>query len=198
MAATRRHHGPNTALEQLLAASGRSRSSLALRVNELSRLHGQPRAYTHTSVGNWVDRGMAPDAPAPELIAIALGERLGRPVALAEIGMADMASLPGDVAGMGLDFPRDPGDAVRGAANFWSTVHPHRRDFLGQAFSVAAYTTPVTRWLARPATPLAGHRGGRMVGRADLQELWAAADDARAWDSKYGGGSWKSSGCSSR
>lgn len=188
MSATRQHRGPNPDLQRLLATSGRSRKALARRVNELAAQRGQPRAYTHTSVGNWVDRGMIPDPPIPELIALALGERLGRRVSLTEIAMA---ALPGDPAAMGLDFPRDPADAVRGAATFWSTVH--RRDFMGSAFAVAAYTAPVTRWLARPAAPLAGHRGGRLVGRADLDELWQAADDARSWDSKYGGGSWKSS-----
>lgn len=33
--------------------------------------------------------------------------------------------------------------------------------------------------------------GGQQVGRADLDELREAADDARRWDSKYGGGNWK-------
>ncbi|WP_236652428.1 sporulation protein [Streptacidiphilus neutrinimicus] len=131
---------------------------------------------------------MIPDPPAPDAIAVALGERLGRPVSLAEIGMC---GVPDDGPEMGLDFPRDPADAVRGAASFWSTVH--RREFLGGAFAVAAYTTPVTRWLVQPDARLHGHRGGRQVGRADLDELWAASSDARSWDSRYGGGSWKSS-----
>ncbi|MFJ8434146.1 sporulation protein [Kitasatospora sp. NPDC094019] len=186
--APRRTREPNHRLGALLAASGRSRKGLAQRVNELSAQRGQPRAYTHTSVGNWVAKGMIPDAPAPELIAVALGERLGRPVTLREIGMA---GLPADPAAVGLDFPRDPGDAVRNAANFWSTVH--RRDFIGGAFAVAAYTTPVTRWLVQPSAPLPGHRGSLQVGRADLEELWQAASEARSWDSKYGGGSWRSS-----
>ncbi|MDX2389394.1 hypothetical protein NJL88_04740 [Streptomyces sp. DK15] len=40
-----------------------------------------------TSVVNWTRRGMAPKAPVPSLIARALGERLGRPLDVAEIGM---------------------------------------------------------------------------------------------------------------
>ena len=61
--------------------------------------------YTHTSVANWCRRGMVPDWPVPKLLAQAIGERLGRPVQLAEIGMADAETPDADV---GLDFPRDP------------------------------------------------------------------------------------------
>lgn len=59
------------------------------------------------------------------------------------------------------------------------------------SFGASAFTTPVTRWLVTPADETADHCGGRQVGRADLDELREAADDARRWDSKYGGGNWK-------
>ncbi|MFF3400406.1 sporulation protein [Streptomyces sp. NPDC002659] len=68
----------------------------------------------------------------------------------------------------------------------------NRRDFLtGSGFAVSAFTTPVTRWLvpADEAADVAGSR--KQVGRADLEELRDAADEARRWDSKYGGGNWK-------
>jgi hypothetical protein len=105
--------------------------------------------YSHTSVANWCRRGMTPKWPVPELSAQAIGERLGRPVGLAEIGMSD-ARAPN--ANTGLDFPRDPADAVRVATSFWSPVN--RRDFLttgASGFAVSAFTTPVTRRLVAPA-----------------------------------------------
>ncbi|WP_240466540.1 sporulation protein [Streptomyces sp. S5] len=130
---------------------------------------------------------MIPDWPVPKLLAHAISERLGRPVQLAEIGMAD-AETPN--AAVGLDFPRDPADAVRVATSFWSTVD--RRDFLtGTGFAVSAFTTPVTRWLVTPSDDDAAHRGRGRVGTADLAELREAAEHARRWDSKYGGGNWK-------
>ncbi len=130
---------------------------------------------------------MIPDWPVPKLLAHAISERLGRPVQLAEIGMAD-AETPN--AAVGLDFPRDPADAVRVATSFWSTVD--RRDFLtGTGFAVSAFTTPVTRWLVTPSDDHAAHRGRGRVGTADLAELREAAEHARRWDSKYGGGNWK-------
>ncbi|MFG2227784.1 sporulation protein [Streptomyces sp. NPDC048644] len=188
MASTvRRSRPPNTDLARLIEASGASHKSLALRVNQLARTAGLETDYSHTSVANWCRRGMTPKWPVPQLIAQALAERLGRPVALGEIAMGE-AETPD--AGMGLDFPRDRAHAVRVATSFWSSVN--RRDFLtGSGFAVSAFTTPVTRWLVAPADDAADHTGGKGVGRADLEELRDAADEARRWDSKYGGGNWK-------
>ncbi|MGW9173794.1 sporulation protein [Streptomyces decoyicus] len=188
MASTvRRNRPPNVDLARLIEASGASHKSLALRVNQLAQTAGLETDYSHTSVANWCRRGMTPKWPVPQLIAQALAERLGRPVALGEIAMGE--AEPPD-AGMGLDFPRDRADAVRVATSFWSSVN--RRDFLtGPGFAVSAFTTPVTRWLVTPADEAADHTGGKQVGRADLEELRDAADEARRWDSKYGGGNWK-------
>ncbi|MET8411145.1 sporulation protein [Streptomyces sp. NPDC005195] len=92
---------------------------------------------------------------------------------------------------LGLDFPRAPSDAISVAATFWRTVD--RRNFLSNGFAVSAFTTPVTRWLTQPTDAATAHQGGRRVGRTDLTELWHAADEARRWDSKFGGGNWKTS-----
>lgn len=188
MASTaRRTRPPNTDLARLIEASGARHKSLALRVNQLARAVGLETDYSHTSVANRCRRGMTPKWPVPKLITQVLAERLGRPVSLAEIGMGE-AETPD--ANMGLDFPRDPADAVRAATSYWSSVN--RRDFLtGSGFAVSAFAIPVTRWLVTPADDTAHHTGGRYVGRADLDELRDAVDDARRWDSKYGGGNWK-------
>ncbi|AZQ32114.1 sporulation protein [Streptomyces cyaneochromogenes] len=184
---TRRPRPPNTDLARLIEACGASHKSLALRVNQLAHAAGIETDYTHTSVANWCRRGMTPKWPVPKLLAQTIGERLGRPVDLSEIGMGEAETIG---ASVGLDFPRDPADAVRVATSFWSSVN--RRDFLaGSGFAASAFTTPVTRWLVTPADETAERRGGQQVGRADLSELREAADDARRWDSKYGGGNWK-------
>lgn len=47
--------------------------------------------------------------PVPKLLAQAISERLGRPVNLSEIGMGEAETTD---ASVGLDFPRDPADAV--------------------------------------------------------------------------------------
>ncbi|WP_332881016.1 sporulation protein [Streptomyces sp. NBC_00564] len=188
MASTvRRTRPPNTDLVRLIEACGASHKSLALRVNQLAHSAGIETDYSHTSLANWCRRGMMPKWPVPRLLAQAIGERLGRPVSVGEIGMGAAETIDADV---GLDFPRDPADAVRVATSFWSSVN--RRDFLaGSGFAASAFTTPVTRWLVTPADDTAERRSGQQVGRGDLDELREAADDARHWDSKYGGGNWK-------
>lgn len=188
---TRRAKQPNLALERILTASNMSRRALARRVNELAGQAGLDVAYTHTSVVNWTRRGMTPRAPVPALVARALAERLGRPLEVAEIGMSVVRENAED---LGLDFARETADAVRHAVQFWSTVdHLDRRALLTRSFAVGAYATPVTRWLGVPADTGSAHDGSHHVGRSDLDELWQAADEAQRWDSKYGGGSWRSS-----
>ncbi|MFK4107348.1 sporulation protein [Streptomyces sp. NPDC002176] len=114
-----------------------------------------------------------------------------RPLVVAEIGMSTVRENAED---LGLDFARDTAGAVRHAVTFWSTVeHLDRRRFLNQAFAVGAYGVPVTRWLGVPADSGAAHHGTQRVGREDLAELWQAAVEAQRWDSKYGGGNWRSS-----
>ncbi|GAA1273413.1 hypothetical protein GCM10009665_71450 [Kitasatospora nipponensis] len=73
-----------------------------------------------------------------------------------------------------------------------------RRDFMTQGpFAISAFTTPVMRYLSVPADPQIPHQGGRrQVGAGDLAELWSAAEEARAWDSKFGGGTWQISAVS--
>ncbi|MEV0265165.1 sporulation protein [Streptomyces sp. NPDC050617] len=184
---TRRTRPPNTDLVRLVEACGASHKSLALRINQLAHRAGMETDYSHTSVANWCRRGMTPKWPVPKLLSQAIGERLGRSVDLSEIGMGEAEAIDADV---GLDFPREPVDAVRIATSFWSSVN--RRDFLaGSGFAASAFTTPVTRWLVAPADEAADHKGGQRVGRADLDELREAADGARRWDSKYGGGNWQ-------
>lgn len=176
-------------LARLIEASGASHKSLALRINQLAHAAGMASDYSHTSVANWCRRGMTPKWPVPRLLAQAIAERLGRPVTLADIGMGEPTAIDADV---GLDFPRDPAGAVRAATTFWRSVN--RRDFMaGSGFAASAFATPVTRWLITPADDSAERRGSHRVGRADLDELREAADDARRWDSRYGGGNWKAS-----
>lgn len=92
-----------------------------------------------------------------------------------------------------MDFARDPVDAIRVAATYWRTVDRSRRQLISTGFAIAAFATPVTRWLAKPTDAPTSHEGGRQVGRSDLDELWKAADEARLWDSRFGGGNWKAS-----
>ncbi|MFC8830529.1 sporulation protein [Streptomyces sp. NPDC057137] len=238
---SRELRGPNEKLGTVLALAGISNAGLARRVNDLGSQRGLTLRYDKTSVARWVSKGMVPQGAAPHLIAAAIGAKLGRPVPLHEIGLADADPAPE----VGLAFPRDVGEAVRSATDLYRLDLAGRRagsggiwQSLAGSFAVSAYATPASRWLISPAdssvardaamaeaarrahaahggpgltgppaSPLPpgtaaptgppGADGGEVsplrVGHSDVAKLREAAADARRWDSKYGGGDWRSS-----
>jgi hypothetical protein len=187
-ASPRKPKPPNERLARLLRAHGVSRKSLAHRVNQIAGQAGMKTAYKHTSVGNWL-AGAVPKPLVAQFVADALSERIGRPVDLDEIGMG--APTGGDSSGW--LFPRGRHEAVRAVRAYWDSSNVEGRTHLTDGtFAIAGYAVPVTRWLAVPRDATAFHEGGRRVGRNDLADLWDAAEQARRWDSKFGGGSWHS------
>ncbi|AUY50351.1 MFS transporter [Streptomyces sp. CB01881] len=197
--------GPNERLGTLLTLAQISNAGLARRVNDLGAQRGLTLRYDKTSVARWVSKGMVPQGPVPHLIATAIGGKLGRPVPLEEIGLGDTDPAPE----LGLAFPREISEAVRSATDLWRIDLDLRRgpgggrwsDSLAGTFSVAAYATPVSRWLitpadgsvAREAARTPADAGSYRVGHSDAAKLREAAQEARRWDSKYGGGDWRSS-----
>ncbi|MCP9961182.1 MFS transporter [Streptomyces somaliensis] len=222
---SRELRGPNEKLGTVLALAGISNAGLARRVNDLGAQRGLTLRYDKTSVARWVSKGMIPQGAAPHLIATAIGQKLGRPVPLHEIGLADADPAPE----VGLAFPRDVGEAVRSATELYRLDLAGRRaggggiwQSLAGSFAVSAYAVPASRWLITPADPSVerpaprpeggaapGARAGAApvaaveeslaegvparVGHSDVAKLREAAEDARRWDSKYGGGDWRSS-----
>ncbi|MHC0431553.1 MFS transporter [Streptomyces sp. O3] len=210
---SREQRGPNDKLGAVLALAGISNAGLARRVNDLGAQRGLTLRYDKTSVARWVSKGMVPQGAAPHLIAAAIGQKLGRPVPLQEIGLADADPAPE----VGLAFPRDVGAAVRSATDLYRLDLAGRRggggiwQSLAGSFAVSAYATPASRWLITPAdssverslasavSASAADSGSApgdaplKVGHSDVQKLREAAQDARRWDSKYGGGDWRSS-----
>ncbi|MGW7469399.1 MFS transporter [Streptomyces xantholiticus] len=224
---SREQRGPNEKLGTVLALAGISNAGLARRVNDLGAQRGLTLRYDKTSVARWVSKGMVPQGAAPHLIAAAIGAKLGRPVPLHEIGLADADPAPE----VGLAFPRDVGEAVKSATELYRLDLAGRRagsggiwQSLAGSFAVSAYATPASRWLITPADPsverlLDTANGSPVpsdtsaaapspsdapdtpdtadtparVGHSDVAKLREAAEDARRWDSKYGGGDWRSS-----
>ncbi|MFF7129144.1 MFS transporter [Streptomyces sp. NPDC008240] len=201
---SREQRGPNEKLGTVLALAGISNAGLARRVNDLGAQRGLTLRYDKTSVARWVSKGMVPQGAAPHLIAAAIGQKLGRPVPLHEIGLADADPAPE----VGLAFPRDVGQAVKSATELYRLDLAGRRagsggiwQSLAGSFAVSAYATPASRWLITPADSSVAREANSAeesgapikVGHSDVQKLREAAEDARRWDSKYGGGDWRSS-----
>ncbi|MFD7072234.1 sporulation protein [Streptomyces sp. NPDC059913] len=151
---SREQRGPNEKLGTVLALAGISNAGLARRVNDLGAQRGLTLRYDKTSVARWVAKGMVPQGAAPHLIAAAIGAKLGRPVPLHEIGLADADPAPE----VGLAFPRGVAEAVRSATELYRLDLAGRRaggggiwQSLAGSFSVSAYATPASRWLICPA-----------------------------------------------
>lgn len=200
---SRELRGPNDKLGTVLALAGISNAGLARRVNDLGAQRGLTLRYDKTSVARWVSKGMVPQGAAPHLIAAAIGAKLGRPVPLHEIGLADADPAPE----VGLAFHRDVNAAVVSATDLYRLDLAGRRagsggiwQSLAGSFAVTAYATPASRWLITPAdssvergTEELADPTALRVGHSDVTKLREAAEDARRWDSKYGGGDWRSS-----
>ncbi|WP_330261726.1 sporulation protein [Streptomyces sp. NBC_00539] len=174
---------PNEKLGAVLALAGISNAGLARRVNDLGAQRGLTLRYDKTSVARWVSKGMVPQGAAPHLIAAAIGAKLGRPVPLHEIGLADADPAPE----VGLSFPREVGAAVRSATDLYRLDLAGRRggggiwQSLAGSFAVSAYATPASRWLISPAdSSVAREPGGAGVAREAAEAAVAAGPAAPA------------------
>ncbi|MFE5722404.1 sporulation protein [Streptomyces erythrochromogenes] len=175
---------PNEKLGAVLALAGISNAGLARRVNDLGAQRGLTLRYDKTSVARWVSKGMVPQGAAPHLIAAAIGAKLGRPVPLHEIGLADADPAPE----VGLAFPRDVGAAVRSATDLYRLDLAGRRggggiwQSLAGSFSVAAYATPASRWLISPADSSVAREPAGSAGPARAAHHQSAAATSSAQD----------------
>ncbi|MGW2087012.1 sporulation protein [Streptomyces sp. NPDC001880] len=179
---SREQRGPNEKLGTVLALAGISNAGLARRVNDLGAQRGLTLRYDKTSVARWVAKGMVPQGAAPHLIAAAIGAKLGRPVPLHEIGLADADPAPE----VGLAFPRDVGEAVRSATELYRLDLAGRRaggggiwQSLAGSFSVSAYATPASRWLISPADATVA-RDATAIGATALDTQGARGAQAGA------------------
>ncbi|MDT0344125.1 hypothetical protein [Streptomyces litchfieldiae] len=175
----------NTALEAVILEAGCSHAALARRVNELGRCQGVVSRYDKASVTRWL-QGMTPRNRAPEFIAAALGEWLGRPVTPVDFGFPAQPQRP--VAARALIYREDVGETLHTLAELGST-DVSRRTLLGTVpFVATALMEPQRQWLLwlveEEQTPrLAAVAGGGLAAR-----VRAMIDMFDEMDNKYGGG----------
>jgi hypothetical protein len=176
---------PNEDLAALMGEARCSRKALARDVRELGLARDLRLRCDHVDVGRWL-AGMRPRGAKPELIASALGRRLGRLVTLAEIGMDSPSEPP---LRLGLDFADTRHAVLRTARKLW-TEDLKRTDFLRHGVVTAAMlTTPVMRWLLAPPAP-GGPVSGRSirVGASDVEAVRATVRMFEDLDHRFGGG----------
>ncbi|WP_414936505.1 hypothetical protein [Amycolatopsis sp. cmx-11-51] len=182
---------PNTLLAGVMRQAGATNKGFARRVRERSQTDGgEPISSDHVSVKRWLD-GTTPHPRTCQLIAAVLGELLGRPVRLTEIGYAEIS--PTDSDDVGLDYPEEVAHSVvaLGAITELELRTPKR---VGPLSVVPeAWSGLVVRWLtdsdddrSRPPTE------PRSITVVDVEAVREATTMFSGFDYKYGGGRPKS------
>ncbi|MDI2132833.1 transcriptional regulator [Yinghuangia seranimata] len=175
---------PNERLAALIHEAGCSNAGLARRVNMCGAEQGMDLRYDKTSVARWL-RGQQPRGSVPNLIAEALGRKLGRPVTVDEIGMADGRSLATNI---GLQFAATPAATVDVVTELWRS-DVNRRDFLlNSSVAVAALVAPSRDWLITEPDPAVARIGGPRVGASDVEAVRATTDMLSVLDHRFGAG----------
>jgi ABC-type lipoprotein export system ATPase subunit len=174
----------NQRLRALLNEAGMSNKGLARRVVDLAGIRGVANIRCdHTSVLRWL-AGEQPRAPVPELVAVVLGDALGRPVPETELGMTP-SDLPAD---LGLHLPTVWTESVAISTALWRADVQRRRFLVNAAFASAALPASALRWLTSPPADAPAADGSRRVGRADIDAIRELTLSYRDIDNRLGEG----------
>ncbi|WP_414942527.1 hypothetical protein [Amycolatopsis sp. cmx-11-51] len=133
----------NERLRAVMEEAGCSNTGLARRVNMCGAGRGLDLRYDKTSVARWL-RGQQPRGPAPAVIADALGDKLGRPVTVDEIGMApDTSTAPA----AGLRFEPVLTDALHHVRALWHSDAQRSGPLTGEVLPASVLVQPSRDWL---------------------------------------------------
>ncbi|MYW02044.1 hypothetical protein [Streptomyces sp. SID3343] len=180
----------NGDLIALVAEAGLSRRELARWVNVVAERRGLHLGCSHTSVARWFE-GAQPRWPIPELLAEALGRRLGCELTVADLGLRDRRPPIPDPFD-GLIVARTAAE-VRQAVADLSERDMNRRTFLANtAFGVGAFAAPALFWSTASGVGSEPEKlastGPTTVRDADVQRIHQTVLAFRRLDRAQGGG----------
>ena len=121
----------------------------------------------------------------PRLLADALTAKLGHPVSVGDLGLADPDQPALDV---GLAFARSPEASVEEATTLWRCEEEGREFLVNAAFSPQALVGPSRDWLVTPVDERVAATG---TGRVDACDVEAVRETTRMFDQldhQFGGG----------
>jgi hypothetical protein len=142
-----------------------------------------PIGCDHTSVSRWL-HGMKPRADTALCIVTALSRALGRPVSLADAGLASSVSIPPD---LGLTYP-SAGDGNDVIARLLHADLDEATSVTTRPPSAAAWQSIPLNWLLASRSGLPEHPQGVRVGSADVQRIRTTIELFAQLDNRFGGG----------
>ncbi|MEU4408592.1 hypothetical protein AB0F88_29080 [Streptosporangium sp. NPDC023963] len=181
-------HRPNIRLRALLTEARWTGQQLADEVNGLGAEAGVALRYGRAAVAHWL-AGMRPRPPVPHLVAEALSRRLGRPLEIAAVGLADPGRAPRDAQGAAGEDWRDEDPVARLVELHTGVCLGRRRMLEDCVYSLAALSVP--GWAdaaAAAATAGSGRRRAPEVGTPQVEAAEAMAQVFSQTDTAFGGG----------
>lgn len=179
---------PNHLLTAVMAEAGMSNKGLARRVRALSASDGGELVRAdHVAVARWLDGTIQQPRPRTcRLIARALSEQLGRPVALADIGYDHVTAADSDTT---TNYPVEVSDSI--AALDLLTCEQTRCTPYSSALPVVPETwdSVIVRWFVdSDEEPSFQSTGQNTASDVDIGAVRDATLMFENFDYKYGGG----------
>ncbi|MER7894080.1 hypothetical protein ABTX15_30120 [Micromonospora sp. NPDC094482] len=173
----------NAAFEALLHSAGyrNAHAAFARQLNHAGRSQGTWR-YDAASVYWWL-RGRRPGEHVQAAMAETLARKLGRSVAVSELGFGTTDSLGASV------YPASVGRAIDTAEQLWTRLAKHLTPQVGGTFDSGKALQAALGWRYDLPDKTVSRTGRQPVTPTDVQSLYALADHFTDLDRRHGSGS---------
>lgn len=176
----------NARLAGLMQEADFSHKSLARAVVTAAARAGEDVTCDHTYVTRWL-KGSIPRGNMPQFIAGAIGAKLGRRLAIDDIGMGD-AAVSAIQLDLGLDFADRPETTAKTVTDLWRADLAEAEPLVRAQPDSAAWNIATLRWLVAPPDAALTRTGGQAIGAVDVEMVRSTADVFSTLDGKFGGG----------
>lgn len=179
--------GGNEQLKDLMTQAGFIKEDGSVGLKVFARAVSQlgPRTYTHTYVRRWLEGRTPRDAHTRRAIATALGARLGRTVALEELGFGLADAWPAD---FGLRYPDTPVDSITALTRLYWADLKQVQAVLTASTNVSAWNEVALSWIvASTYRGVTSSKSNQKVGAADITRIRATTELFERLDAQYGG-----------
>lgn len=176
---------PNELLAQVMREANVSNKALARLVRNVSLRHEQPVGCDHTSVSRWL-AGMTPRGDTSRFIAEALSMKLGRRVAMADVGLAPVEAVDSD---LGVEYGSEADGAISTLAKLWRADLDEARVIVSASANAGAWAEASLSWLVRSGRDALVERpAGLRVGVSDVAAVRGTTAAFASLDNQFGGG----------